>query len=59
MDKIFKYRCKKADGLKKPLCEKCPRWSKLNAPTEKLTESLIECGRHFKMKSVPPIAWKI
>ena len=24
MDKIFKYRCKKADGLNKPLCENMP-----------------------------------
>lgn len=24
MDKIFKYRCKKAEGLKTPLCEDMP-----------------------------------
>lgn len=29
MDKIFKYRCKKADGLKKPLCESMPEVVKI------------------------------
>ena len=29
MDKILKYRCNKADGLKKPLCENMPEVVKI------------------------------
>ena len=38
MDKILKYRCNKADGLKKPLCENMPEVVKINAQIERSTE---------------------